>query len=168
MLWAVEAHQRSGPELQTSGFVVGAPAFPGSPAAKLAGVDLCGGRSASALQETVSTRSCALALAKFIEGDGLQAVHNYFAVNAALAAEGTISTFKRLFPQPVQRPSLDEGTARVLEADTPRDLHVPWPGAFRTLQIGNRSKRRSIHILVRHVIVPMIQRVGSLCSKLKL
>jgi hypothetical protein len=39
---------------------------------------------------------------EFFEGDGLQAVHNCFAVNAALAAEGTIFSQSRLFPQPVE------------------------------------------------------------------
>jgi hypothetical protein len=38
---------------------------------------------------------------EFFEGDGLQAVHNCFAVNAALAAEGAIFSQSRLFPQPV-------------------------------------------------------------------
>jgi hypothetical protein len=38
---------------------------------------------------------------EFFEGDGLQAVHNCLAVNAALAAEGAILSQSRLFPQPV-------------------------------------------------------------------
>jgi hypothetical protein len=38
---------------------------------------------------------------EFFEGDGLQAVRNCFAVNAALAAEGAIFRQSRLFPQPV-------------------------------------------------------------------
>jgi hypothetical protein len=37
---------------------------------------------------------------EFFEGDGLQAVHNCFVVNAALAAEGAIFHQPRLFPQP--------------------------------------------------------------------
>jgi hypothetical protein len=39
---------------------------------------------------------------EFFEGDGLQAVRNCFAVNAALAAEGAIFRQSRLFPQPVE------------------------------------------------------------------
>jgi hypothetical protein len=35
------------------------------------------------------------------EGDGLQAVHNSLKTSPALAAEGAVSAFKRLFPQPV-------------------------------------------------------------------
>jgi hypothetical protein len=38
---------------------------------------------------------------EFFEGDGLQAVHNCFVVNAALAAEGAIFRQSRLFPQPL-------------------------------------------------------------------
>jgi hypothetical protein len=38
---------------------------------------------------------------EFFEGDGLQAVHDCFAVNAALPAEGAIFSQSRLFPQPV-------------------------------------------------------------------
>jgi hypothetical protein len=39
---------------------------------------------------------------KFFEGDGLQAVHNCFVVNAALAAEEAIFHQPRLLPQPVK------------------------------------------------------------------
>jgi hypothetical protein len=38
---------------------------------------------------------------EFFEGDGLQAVHNCFVVNAASAAEGAIFHQPRLFPQPL-------------------------------------------------------------------
>jgi hypothetical protein len=35
---------------------------------------------------------------EFFEGDGLQAVHNCFVVNAALAAEGAIFSSTQTFP----------------------------------------------------------------------
>jgi hypothetical protein len=45
---------------------------------------------------------------EFFEGDGLQAVHNCFAVNAALAAEGAILVnrdfFRSLFSRATPRP----------------------------------------------------------------
>jgi hypothetical protein len=44
-----------GENWKTGDFVVGAPAFPGSPAAKLLGWIRAGGRSASALRERFST-----------------------------------------------------------------------------------------------------------------
>ena len=56
----------------------------------------------------------------------------------------------------------------VSEADTSRDLHVPRTRSFRALQTGKRAKPRSIDQHVRHVIIPMIERIRRLRPELKL
>jgi hypothetical protein len=55
-----------------------------------------------------------------------------------------------------------------LEADPPRDLHIPRTRPFCALQPGNRTERLIIQNLIRHIEVPMIQGIGCLRAKLEL
>ena len=66
---------------------------------------------------------------EFFEGDGLQAVHNCFAVNAALAAEGAIFSQSRLSPQPVNSAGrgqlyIKPRYSSVLQTSVPRKITV--------------------------------------------
>jgi len=55
-----------------------------------------------------------------------------------------------------------------LKTNPPRNLHIPRTRPLRTLQPGNRSKPLFIHQLIRHIKVPMVERISRLRSKLKL